>query len=113
MERFAETSLDGYRIELRVTDDVISFGTRWDEIGRKCLHGLTAQRRAVVVSQCFDWFRNFAVLVDLREQKRAWSCFWRAVSVVSDDRRSAFWQFMDGRRIVRTGKASFRWENSK
>ncbi len=109
MESFTNKTLDGYTIEMRMIDDVIAFGTRFDEYARVYTSGMTKRSKAIKVADCFDWFRNYAPLVDLQEQQRAWQCFRRACSICSDDRRSAFWRFMDGCKLRAHGKHSIHY----
>lgn len=109
IESFTEKTLDGYTIQMRMIDDCISFGGRFDEYARCYTAGLTKRSKQIKIDDCFDWFRNYAPLIDLKDQSFAWRCFRRACSVCSDDRRNAFWRFMDGKKLRAHGKHSIRY----
>lgn len=110
METFEGKSVDGYTICMRITEcGSIAFGTRFDEHSRVYVTGITKVARRVKLDWCFDWFKNYAPLLTLDEQRIGFQFFKRAVSICSDDRRNAFWRFMDGYKLRAHGKHAIRY----
>jgi len=59
----------------------------------------------------FDFFRNYAPLLELDELQHGWKCYQRAKKQRSDTLQSAFWNYYGGKRIKMLGRkgAVFKW----
>ena len=63
------------------------------------------------VARIFDFYRNYAPLLDWEELKKGWECYQKAKQQRSDNLNSAFWNYFDGKRLKIIGRkgAVFEW----
>lgn len=59
----------------------------------------------------FDFYKNYACLLQWHEIKRGWICYQKAKKQRSDNVPNAFWNYFDGKRIKMVGRkgAVFKW----
>lgn len=59
----------------------------------------------------FDFYNNFAPLLEWEELKLGWKCYKKAKSQRCDSFENAFWNYFDGKRLKLIGRkgAVFKW----
>lgn len=64
-----------------------------------------------LVNWFFDYYNNFAPLLEWEELKRGWVCYQKAKKQRCDNHHNAFWNYLDGKRIKMLGRkgATFMW----
>lgn len=109
IDTFTAEAIDGEKIHMHIKGDIIGFGTRFEENVRWNLHGLTGVYREAKIRQAFEFFRSYAALFLREEMAEVSKCYQRAASQTSTSLSDAFWQYWEGRKIVRRGKAVHQW----
>lgn len=101
-ETFNEASLDEVCIQLETNGthgavSRIAIGSRFEHVIKiNCAGGYHDSK----LHQAFDFFRNYAPLLNYSEISKGWQCYQKALKQRSDTVKSAFWNYMDGKRIV-------------
>ena len=57
----------------------------------------------------FDFANNYVCYVELKDVKQAWVCYKKARKQRLDNTLNAFFNYLDGKRIVKRGKGVFQW----
>lgn len=107
-ERFNDTNIDGETIMLAVMDTQLLVGNRFEANVRIPLGGMEHENKEKI-RWALDFFRNYACLLRRDELKRGWQCYQRAKKQLSTGMSSAFWHYLDGKRLVRRGKSVIQW----
>lgn len=76
----------------------------------KCYPAQCGYSNETVIS-FFDFYKNYAPLLDWEELKHGWKCYKKAKNQRSDDLETAFWNYFDGKKIKMIGRsgAVFEW----
>ncbi len=113
-ETYSDRSICDHHIELEVYGDVgrvtkISMGSRFDEY-IKCYPQLNDNYQQAI-EFAFDFFRNYAPLLNLGELKFGWECYKKAQNQRCDSVQNAFWQYLEGKSIKMVGRKGsvFKW----
>ncbi len=63
------------------------------------------------VNWFFDYYKNYAWLLDWHDLKKGWLCYQKAQKQRCDSVSSAFWNYFEGKRIKMAGRkgAVFKW----
>ncbi|MFL7013560.1 hypothetical protein [Enterovibrio norvegicus] len=112
-ERYTSVTACGQTLVLEV------FG----EVG--AVHKMTLGNRFFIAVKCypmnsdnpellawfFDFYKNFAPLLEWEELKNGWTCYLKAKSQRCDCYRDAFWQYLAGKRLKMVGRkwSAFEW----
>ena len=112
-ERYTSTTACGQTLVIEVFGDVgevhkMTLGNRFF-IAVKCYPQNCENHD--LVTWFFDFYNNFAPLLDWEELKKGWLCYQKAKKQRCDNYRNAFWNYFDGKRIRFIGrkKAVFQW----
>lgn len=112
-ETYKSYSLCGKPIEMDLfckgqSVDKVRIGTRFDYL----IHiDLSRYDTNVVINLAFNFFNNYACLLNVSEIKTAWALFKKANDQRWDSVDNAFWNYMDGKRIkfCDRKKTVFQW----
>ncbi|WP_182038884.1 hypothetical protein [Vibrio alginolyticus] len=105
-ETYISYTICGQRLVLEVFGEPSSvskmtLGNRFFTVV-KCLP--SNSDNAELVSWFFDYYNNYAPLLEWGELKKGWSCYQKAKKQRSDSFRSAFWNYFDGKRLKLIGR---------
>jgi len=113
-ETFKETNIDQRTLVLEVYGQVGSvakmcIGTRFENF--ISIYPARSEDYQSSIDSAFDFFRNYAPLLEVEELKESWSIYKKALMQKTDTVSNAFWNMRDGKTIkfLNRQKTAFEW----
>jgi hypothetical protein len=106
-----EINIDGDVIKMTIRDSRIDIGNNFHVAVRILLNCRMRWEDEEKKQNAIDFFRNYAPLFSYAELAKAWKAHEKACKQVLTSKQSAFWNYMDGKRLVRRGKHVIEWRS--